>query len=126
MVFHFGVLVNRIIHLTVSMAARIFPMSAANRCLAAILKPMTNRTSFRGKGWTVVWAGFRRYAKRSTTGFRSRLGTSAKPCRGACIASYGDPGLGRSFFLAESEPRCPSLVPDIPPRVADCLLRHAE
>ena len=34
----------------------------------------TNRTAFRGKGWTVVRAGFRRCAKRSPTGFRSRLG----------------------------------------------------
>lgn len=34
----------------------------------------TNRIAFRGKGWTVVRAGFRRCAKRSPTGFRSRLG----------------------------------------------------
>src|SRR5262245_20119047 len=33
----------------------------------------TNRIAFRGKGWTVVPAGFRRCAKRSPTGFRSRL-----------------------------------------------------
>ena len=34
----------------------------------------TNRIAFRGKGWTVVPAGFRRCAKRSPTGFRSCLG----------------------------------------------------
>src|SRR4029077_7800960 len=39
----------------------------------------TNRTAFRGKGWTVVRAGFRRCAKRSPTGFRFRLGQAPSP-----------------------------------------------
>src|SRR5208282_5446754 len=39
----------------------------------------TNRTTFRGKGKTVVRAGFRRCAKKSPTGFRSLLGKAPSP-----------------------------------------------
>ena len=67
----------------------------------------TNRIAFRGKGWTVVPAGFRRCAKRSPTGFRSRLGQAPSSCE--AIVS---PALSRKTIRLQApklgrNERCP-------------------
>jgi len=49
-------------------------LAASRRCAFGTRTILDKSNRFQGQEWTVVRAGFRRCAKRSPTGFRSRLG----------------------------------------------------